>query len=133
MSSLYFFSKMETHRVQRLAGNGASITLACGIGEYTALFDDAKRVSLVIGTRELHDLGDGIMESILSYKIPFTEMHSVLQKLSQRFSVALVDSIPDRDSIRFVCICRIDADKRTVDAIDKNTSPQQIIPSLDDF
>lgn len=87
----------------RQASQGAAITLVCGVGEYTALFECAKRISTVLGTRDLDDLGDGLCESIPQYKIPFEAMPAAISRLTEKFTVALVDMAGER----FVLIHRI--------------------------
>lgn len=88
---------------QRQASAGAAITLVCGCGEYVALFECAKRISTVLGTRSLEDLGDGLLESIPRYRIPFAEMAAAMGKLTGQFSVALVETTAEG----FVLIARV--------------------------
>lgn len=88
---------------QRQASAGAAITLLCGCGEYVALFECAKRISTVLGTRALEDMGDGLLESIPRLKIPFAETAGALGKLTVQYSVALVEV----SSEGFVLIWRI--------------------------
>jgi len=96
--------KRAGHGRQRQASGGAAVTLVCGCGEYVALFECATRISKALGSRALEDLGDGLLESIPRYRIPFEEMASALAKLTEEgFSVALVDQVPEG----FVLIWRI--------------------------
>lgn len=81
--------------MQRTASLGASITLVSGCGDYSALFECASKCAEVLGDRSLEDLGDGILDIIPSYKIPTKDLHSALQKLTKRFSVALVEYVGD--------------------------------------
>jgi len=97
-------SKRGGYSRQRQASAGAAITLVCGCGEYVALFECATRISKVLGDRELEDLGDGLLEVIPRYRIPFEEMAAGLAKLTEQYSVALVDISEDS---RFVLIWRI--------------------------
>lgn len=90
--SLFLESKRATYRAQRVASHGASITLVASAGCYVAHFDCARKVASVLGEREMVDLGDGV----LRYAIPMDEMNRALVKLSQRHSIALVDTIEDR-------------------------------------
>ena len=103
--------KRATYSRQRQASAGAAITLVCGCGEYVALFECATRISKVLGDRELEDLGDGLLEVIPRYRIPFAEMSELLERLTQVYSVALVDMAED---CRFVLIWRIDCRKAVV-------------------
>lgn len=91
----------------RQASAGAAITLVCGCGEYVALFECAKRISSILGDRELEDLGDSILDVIPRYRISFADMAAALPKITEKFSVALVDMTADEQGPRFVLICRI--------------------------
>ena len=104
-------SKRGGYSRQRQVSAGAAITLVCGCGEYVALFECATRISKVLGDRELEDLGDGLCEVIPRYRIPFAEMSKLLERLTQVYSVALVDMAED---CRFVLIWRIDCRKAVV-------------------
>jgi len=106
--------KRATYSRQRQASAGAAITLVCGCGEYVALFECATRISKVLGDRELEDLGDGLLEVIPRYRIPFAEMAAGLAKLTEQYSVALVDLICETEGPRFVLIWRIDCSKAVV-------------------
>jgi len=100
--------KRKGYRLQRTASLGASLTLVSGAGEYSALFECATKCAEVLGDRQLKDLGDGFIEFIPSYKIPTEEINGVLQKLSKRFSVALIEYVCDKTGGRFVPIWRIE-------------------------
>lgn len=97
-------TKRQGYSRHRHASAGAAITLLCGCGEYVALFECAKRISTVLGTRELEDIGDGLMESIPRYRIRLEDMAGALAKLTEQYSVALVDMGSDS---QFVLVWRI--------------------------
>lgn len=100
--------KRQGYRLQRSASHGAAITLVSGCGYYSALFECASRCAEVLGNRSLEDKGDGILEIIPSYKIPTEDLFAALQKLSAKFSVALVEfSNAGKMGGMFVCIWRI--------------------------
>jgi len=99
--------KRQGYCQQRAASHGAAVTLLAGFGYYTALFECATRCGEVLGDRELIDLGDGILDIIPAYKIPLEDLFSALQKLSTRFSVALVEYTQTKSGGQFVCLWRI--------------------------
>lgn len=100
--------KRQGYRLQRTASEGANITLVSGCGSYTALFECARRCAEVLGDRALTDLGDGIFEVIPSYRISVEDLFSALQKITLRFSVALVEyTNTEKTGGRFVCLWRI--------------------------
>lgn len=125
--SLFLESKQQSYRSQRAASQGAGITLVCGAGEYTALFDCARSVALVLGDRELKDLGDGINEVIPSFKIPTEELNLALEKICLRFSVALVDFVCEKDTSRFVLLWKI------VPSRVQAATVQPVSTNLDDY
>jgi len=55
----------------------------------------------------MDDVGDGIFEVIPRYKIPTEELNQSLQKLSKRFSIALVEYNCDKTGGGFVPLWRI--------------------------
>lgn len=105
--SLLLDTKRDSYRAQRTASQGAGITLVSGCNQFTASFDCARHVSEVLGTRELQDVGDGIYEVIPFYKIPSEDLYSALQKLSARFSVALIEYAMTKNGGQFVLLWRI--------------------------
>lgn len=100
-------TKRQGYQLQRSASNGAAITLVSCAGEFRALFECASRCAELLGDRELKDLGDGIFDVVPSYRILTEELLSSLQKLTQRFSVALVEYAQTKTGGRFVCLWRI--------------------------
>jgi hypothetical protein len=107
----------------RQASAGAAITLVCGCGEYVALFECAKRISTVLGTRDLEDLGDGLMESIPRYRIRFEDIVTALRKLTTQYSVALVDMGADE---RFVLIWRLNSKAAEPAAVERELTIDDI-------
>lgn len=101
MPSLFLAAKQATYRAQRTASQGASITLVYGCGQFTASFDCVARITPILGTRGLGP------EQIPNYAIPFEDAQSAITKLAEKHSVALVDSVCDADSGRFVLIWKI--------------------------
>lgn len=98
--SLFLETKRESYRAQRVASHGASLTLVAGAGAYVAQFDCAHKVASVLGTREMTDLGDGVVQ----LSIPMDEVNRALVALAQKYSVALVDTITDSNGSRFVLV-----------------------------
>lgn len=99
--------KRKGYQQQRNCSQGAAITLVSTAGEFRALFECATRCAEVLGSRELKDLGDGIIEVIPQYTILSEDMFSALGKLTARFSVALVEYTHTRNGGQFVCLWRI--------------------------
>jgi len=101
--------KRQGYRVQRSASMGAAITLVSRVGEFAAMFECATKCAEILGTRALEDVGDGILESIPQYRIPTEDLYSAIEKLSKRYSVALLEFTFTKNGGRFVCLWRIAA------------------------
>lgn len=106
--SPFYDTKRAGYRAQRSASQGASITLVSGCGEWKTSFDCATRAAAVLGNRELQDLGDGIFESIPVMGIPTELLCVSLQKLTARYSVALVDLVCTENNSSFVLLWKIE-------------------------
>lgn len=105
---LFADTKKSSYIAQRGASQGAGITLVSGPGQWNASFDCAKRISKVLGNRDLKDAGDGILESIPLYKITSEDLQQSCQKLSAQFSIALVELVCDRaGATRFALLWKI--------------------------
>lgn len=94
---------------QRQVSQGAAVVLVCGAGYFTAMFECAKRCAEVLGNRDLDDIGDGFIDYIPRFKIDLLDISSALQKLTTKYSVALVDVTPDKHGTRFVLVHKIPA------------------------
>jgi hypothetical protein len=101
--------KKQSYALQRAASHGAGITLVSGCGAFSASFDCAKHIASVLGNRELKDAGDGIFEVIPTYAIPTAELHAALTKISNRFSIALVECVVTERGSQFVLLWKIPA------------------------
>lgn len=105
--------KRESYNHQRKASVGAAITLVNLVGELRAEFECATRCAEVLGDRELTDLGDGVRDVIPCFRIATEDLFSNLTKLTQRFSIALVEYTMTRNGGQFVCLWRIECVKAT--------------------
>jgi len=100
--------KRQGYRLQRVASHGATITLVAGYGYYSALFECANYIAGVLGTRDLQDIGDGLLEVIPHYRIPTEDLFEALTKLSKKFSIALVEyNCAGKNGGQFIGIWRI--------------------------
>lgn len=99
--------KRKGYRLQRSASNGAAITLVSRVGEFSAMFECAAKCAEVLGDRALEDVGDGLLEYIPQYHIPTEDLYSALEKLTKRFSVALLEFTFTKNGGQFVCLCRL--------------------------
>lgn len=104
--SLFTDTKRESYRAQRQASHGAGLTLVNGIGCYHATFECATKLAAILGNRGLSDVGDGLYESIPRYIIPMEGMHEALEKLTAKYSVALIDLASDTPT-RFCLVWKI--------------------------
>jgi len=84
----------------RSVSRGADITLHVVDGGTRALFQCASRIAKILGSEKLKDYGDGIYESIPCYDIPISEHHAACTKLSEHYSIAIVDVMPATDKNR---------------------------------
>lgn len=93
----------------RSVSRGADITLINN-GSYRALFQCASKVATVLDPAALHEWEDGIYDSCVTYDIPVADMFRSIEKLSGKFSIALVDLAPptEQDRSRWVLVWRID-------------------------
>lgn len=128
--SLYLDTKLKGYNAQRAASQGASITLVARCGEYSALFECAKRCKEILGDKGYSNLGElDALESIPCFSIPLQEIQTALQKLSARYSVALMEysfDVNNSDVQRFFLIWRI---------TNNHAAPEVTKPviTLDDF
>lgn len=99
--------KRKGYNASRTASNGATITLINSNGEFRAEFECATYCAEVLGNRGLTDLGDGIDDVIPCFRIPTEELYPAIEKLTKRFSVALVEFVMTRNGGQFVCLCRL--------------------------
>lgn len=104
--SLLHDEMRSTYRAQRGISQGAGITLVSRSGGYGASFECATRCSQILGNRSFQDYGEK-PESIPVFTIPTEELHRSIMKLSETFSVALVDLASDETGSRFVLIWKI--------------------------
>jgi len=104
MPSLIAEEMRRAYLAQRGVSQGAGITLVSGCGGWMAKLDCAKRVELVFGNRYMNTSPDWPV-----CYIPNDEMARALAKLTETFSVALVDTITDDQGTRFVLIYKLPA------------------------
>lgn len=98
--SLLHEEMRRSYRAQRGVSQGAAITLVSRSGGYTASFECATRCSQILGTRHF-------METDNVFTIPTEDLHRAITKLSEAFSVALVDTASDENGTRFVLVWKI--------------------------
>jgi len=103
---LFTDSMRETYRTQRIASQGASITLVSRCGEYVASFDCATRCAVILGDRNLIDAGTKSVP-VPVFKIPIEDVHRSCMKLAETFSVALIDLVSDEKGSRFILVWKI--------------------------
>lgn len=106
--SLLHTEMRSAYRAQRGVSQGAGITLVSRSGGYSAFFECATRCSQILGNRQLENRGSD-SEPIQVYTIPTEDLHRSITKLSEMFSVALVDLATDENGSRFVLIWKIPA------------------------
>lgn len=104
--SLLLEEMRRSYRAQRGVSQGAAITLVSRSGGYTASFECAIRCSQILGTRNLTDRADN-GERMPVLKISTEDLHRAITKLSEAFSVALVDTASDENGTRFVLVWKI--------------------------
>lgn len=80
------------HRIIRGASQGADISLASAYDGYHAAFECAVKVAEVLGPEGSRDYGSKA-EPLPAYVIPVAQMQKACEKLSQLYSVAILDSI----------------------------------------
>lgn len=98
MSALFDTEMRRTYAAQRGVSQGAAITLAAVSGGFQARFECATRCANILGSRNHH----GVF-----FTIPTEEAHKALTRLSEIFSVALVDTVTDEQGSRFVLVWKI--------------------------
>ncbi len=121
-SSPFYETKLAGYRKQRSASRGASLTLVSGCGEWKASFDCATRAAGILGSRNLENQGDGILESIPVLSIPIETSYEAIHKLTARYSVALVDIVCRDAASTFVLLWKIE---QRVTAEETSEDPNQ--------
>lgn len=106
--SLLHDEMRSAYRAQRGVSQGAGITLVSRSCGFSAFFESATRCSQLLGNRQLENRGTDA-EKLLVFTIPTEDLHRSITKLSEMFSVALVDLATDENGSRFVLIWKIPA------------------------
>lgn len=97
-TSLLTQEMRRTYAAQRGVSQGAHITLAAVSGGWQARFECARRCVEVLGDRNMQD---GLLT------IPLQDAYRDLNKLAEKFSIALVDVETDEQGSRFVLVWKI--------------------------
>jgi len=128
MPSLIAEEMRRTYVAVRGVSQGAGITLVSRCDGYRATMACAQRCVLVLGDRNFnHD------EIRPVFHIPNDEMARALGKLSETFSVALVDTVTDESGTRFVLIHKIPAGKPGEPATVPESEDNQGEMDLDEY
>lgn len=90
------FSDIQRRKytIIRGASQGADISLVTAYDGFHAGFECAARVAEVLGFSGLKNWGSE-SDPVMQYTIPLTQMPKACEKLSQRFSIALLDQLPN--------------------------------------
>lgn len=89
------------YAAQRGVSQGASITLMAVCGGYRARYACAEKAVLILGDRNYS------AEPVPSLLIPMADVHLSIKKLAETFSVALVDTVTEETTTRFVLVWKI--------------------------
>lgn len=118
-ASLFNAELRRTYAAQRGVSQGAAITLAAASGGYQARFECAQRCAEILGDRHL----DGTL-----LLIPTEEVCRSIEKLNERYSIALLDTVTDEKGTRFVLIWRVPPRTSTA-----QVAVQPLEVNIDDF
>lgn len=121
----------RTYVAQRGVSQGASVTLTAGSGGYSARFECAQRCASVLGTRNFYD-------NPPFFEIPTEDLHKSITKLSETFSVALLDTVTDDQGTRFVLVWKVNPSKPVLPALIEQAQEKELVTvsqgdSLDDY
>lgn len=122
----------RSYAAQRIASRGAAITLCPKSAGYEARFDCATRAAEILGTRHLTDYATP-PERLPILTIPWDDTYKAIQKLAERYSVALIETVTDEGGTRFVLVWKIDAHANEVVAPDTATEAIPAGDNLDDY
>lgn len=123
----------SAYRAQRGVSQDASITLVSRSGGFSASFGCADRCLELLPSNYF-----GILEDASVYEIPTEELHASITKLSEQYSVALVDLVTDEKGSRFVLVWKIPARAGSTPIPDQKTEevvadPNQSTFDLDEY
>jgi hypothetical protein len=123
----------SAYRAQRGVSQGAGITLVSRSGGYSASFGCAEKCAHILGGRNLEN-----RSGLPFFKIYTEELHASITKLSEQFSVALVDLVTDEKGSRFVLVWKISARAGSTPIPDPKTEevvadPNQATFDLDEY
>ncbi len=100
--SLFHNAKKSSYQSIRAASQGASISLFPARGAYAAMFGCATACARILGDRNLTT-----EDKIPHYLFPKEDIYSALGRLSQHYSVALLDTACDEQGPRFVLLWKL--------------------------
>lgn len=108
MSTFSDLQKVKYAAVRNVS-RGADITLVRSEA-FRAMSQCANKVAEMLGQERLVEWEDGIFESCVTYDVPLAEVARACDKLSSRYSVALVDLAPpdDKNLSRWVLLWKIE-------------------------
>ena len=89
-SSQFAEIQKKKHRIVRSSSHGADISLVAAYDGFHAGFECATKVAEVLGPAGLKEWSD-----VQSYVIPLADMPKACEKLSQKYSIALLDQLPN--------------------------------------
>ena len=113
MSSPFSDIQKKKYKIIRGASHGTDISLVSAYDGFHAGFECAEKVAKVLGPAGMRDWGTK-SEPLPSYVIPLEQMQKACEKLSQHYSIALLDQLPnEKGNIAWGLIWKI---KRSGDA-----------------
>lgn len=117
--------QQKKYRIIRSASHGADLSLVSSYDGYHAAYDCAEKLSKVLGPDGRKDFG-----GVPAYVVPLSEMPRSLEKLSEQYSIAILDNLPnDKNHLAWGLVWKI---KRNVSgAVVKEKAKVEY--SLEDF
>lgn len=103
MTAPYTELQQKKYRIIRGASHGADLSLVSSYDGYHAAYDCAEKLSKVLGDAGRKDFG-----GVPAYVVPLSEMPRACEKLSEQYSIAILDQLPnDKNNLAWGLVWKI--------------------------
>lgn len=88
--SPYTELQQKKYRIIRSASHGADVSLVSSYDGYHAAYGCAEKIAKVLGDAGMKEFG-----GVPAYVVPLSEMYKSCEKLSEHYSIAILDNLPN--------------------------------------
>lgn len=127
--------QQKKYRIIRSASHGADLSLVSSYDGYHAAYDCAEKLSKVLGDAGRKDFG-----GVPAYVVALADMPRSLEKLSEQYSVAILDQLPnDKNNLAWGLVWKIRRGGSGAKVVEKKVEKEKFATvravdySLEDF